>query len=660
MWRRAAWSGLLAIAVIGWGALLGSAVAAMAVVMVLHDDPAASIPLAVGFLIIAGALLALAGRLLTAVIREGNHTPRSSPSTVATTAPSHHHRCSRRDPPCIGLKSTNLTKRYGRETVVDDLSFTVEPGRVTGFLGPNGAGKSTAMKVLLDLAKATKGSATIDGKRYRDLDDPARTVGVVLEPNAFHPGRSARNHLKVLADGGGFPSARVEEMLDPSGLAKVADRRAGAFSLGMRQRLSLAAALLGDPPVVVLDEPGNGLDPQGIRWLRDLLRARAEAGGTVFVSSHLLAEVEHLADDVVVINRGRLVTTGALADLQHAGTTVRTPHPAELTRGTLHRRGRGPARVRRRAGRPRDEHQRHRRPRPGRQDRPARALPAGRLTGGPLPRLDTERDSRSHFASIHPHPDQGRSLAMTWLRLIKGELRKLVTTKILLGFLLALVVIAAIDAAAVAFGTDMDGSKTFISTAEDQVSLMAFGFNAMIGTALFGAIAVAREYGHTTVVPMFLTSPRRHRAVLAQLTAVLLAGAMLGLVGEAMIVAAVGLALPSTEFAFLASAGDISRLMLASMLAGMAGAVLGAGIGALIRNLGGAVTVTVLLLFIAPGMAVQLINEFRLLDAHRPLLSVVSGVTTEISVGAALLALAAWALLPAAAGLVAVQRRDVV
>ncbi len=248
---------------------------------------------------------------------------------------------------------------------------------------------------------------------------------------------------------------------------------------------------------------------------------------------------------------------------------------------------------------------------------------------------------------------------MTWLRLVKGELRKLVTTKILLGFLLALVVIAAIDAAAVAFGTDMDGSKAFISTAQDQVSLMAFGFNAMIGTALFGAIAVAREYGHSTVVPMFLTSPRRHRAVLAQLTAVLIAGAVLGLIGEAMIVTAVALALPSTEFAFLASAGAISRLMAASMLAGMVGAVLGAGIGALIRNLGGAVTVTVLMLFIAPGMAVQLVNESA---SWMPttVLSVVSGVTTETSVGAALLALALWALLPAAAGLMAVQRRDVV
>jgi ABC-2 type transport system ATP-binding protein len=230
------------------------------------------------------------------------------------------------------LAFDHLTKQYGKNTVVDDLSFVVQPGRVTGFLGPNGAGKSTAMKMLLDLARPTKGSASIGGRRYRDLPQPARTVGVVLEPNAFHPGRSGRNHLRVLADGLGVPAARVDELIRLVELTDAADRRVGAYSLGMRQRLSLAGALLGDPPVLVLDEPGNGLDPQGIRWLRDLLRARAAAGSTVFVSSHLLAEVEHLADDVVVINRGRLVTAGALADLQHAGVTVRTPRPAPLAK----------------------------------------------------------------------------------------------------------------------------------------------------------------------------------------------------------------------------------------------------------------------------------------------------------------------------------------
>jgi ABC-2 type transport system ATP-binding protein len=229
------------------------------------------------------------------------------------------------------LQIEHLTKRYGREVVVDDLSFTVAPGRVTGFLGPNGAGKSTTMKVLLDLAAADSGNATIGGIRYRDMTDPARTVGVVLEPNAFHPGRTGRNHLRILAYGAGIDLARVDAMLEAVGLGHAADRHVGGYSLGMRQRLGIAAALLGDPPVLVLDEPGNGLDPQGIRWLRDLLRDRAAAGSTIFVSSHLLTEVEHLADDVVVLNRGRLVTAGALATLQKAGTSVRTTAPGQLT-----------------------------------------------------------------------------------------------------------------------------------------------------------------------------------------------------------------------------------------------------------------------------------------------------------------------------------------
>jgi ABC-2 type transport system ATP-binding protein len=230
------------------------------------------------------------------------------------------------------LEIEHISKRYGREVVVDDLTFTVAPGCVTGFLGPNGAGKSTTMKILLDLASADSGHATIAGTRYRDLKDPARTVGVVLEPNAFHPGRSGRNHLRILADGAGIAPARVDAMLEAVSLAHAAERRVGAYSLGMRQRLGIAAALLGDPPVLILDEPGNGLDPQGIRWLRDLLRERAAAGGTVFVSSHLLAEVEHLADEVVVLRRGQLVATGELATLQKAGTSVSTPSSALLSR----------------------------------------------------------------------------------------------------------------------------------------------------------------------------------------------------------------------------------------------------------------------------------------------------------------------------------------
>jgi ABC-2 type transport system ATP-binding protein len=218
----------------------------------------------------------------------------------------------------------HLTKRYGDHTVVDDLSFTIEPGRVTGFLGPNGSGKSTTMKMMLDLATPDHGTATIDGHRYRDLHDPARTVGAMIESNAFHPGRTGRNHLRVLADATGVPHRRVDEVLEEVGLTDAAGRQAGAYSLGMRQRLGLAAALLGEPPVLILDEPGNGLDPEGIRTLRDRLRAHASDGGTVFVSSHLLAEVEHLADDVIVIHGGRLVTQGVLAEMQQAASLVRT------------------------------------------------------------------------------------------------------------------------------------------------------------------------------------------------------------------------------------------------------------------------------------------------------------------------------------------------
>jgi ABC-2 type transport system ATP-binding protein len=228
------------------------------------------------------------------------------------------------------LRVEHVTKSYGDHTVVDDLSFTVPSGRVTGFLGPNGSGKSTTLKIMLDLAKADRGRTSIGGHRYRELPDPARTVGAVIESEAYHPGRSGRNHLRILADATGISHVRVDEILEQVGLADAADRRAGAYSLGMRQRLGLAAALIGEPPVLILDEPGNGLDPQGIRTLRDLLRTHAAHGGTVFVSSHLLAEVEHLADDVIVINQGRLVAQGALAELQQSASLARTADSRRL------------------------------------------------------------------------------------------------------------------------------------------------------------------------------------------------------------------------------------------------------------------------------------------------------------------------------------------
>jgi ABC-2 type transport system ATP-binding protein len=229
------------------------------------------------------------------------------------------------------LEIDSLTKSYGDTTVVDGLTFTVQPGRVTGFLGPNGSGKSTTMKMLLGLASADKGQATIGGIPYRNLPDPARTLGVVLEPNAFHPGRSGRNHLRIQAEAAGIPASKVDEVLRSVDLSpEAANRRVGTYSLGMKQRLSLALALLGDPPVLVLDEPGNGLDPRGIRTLRDNLATRAANGDTVFVSSHLLSEMELLADDLVVINGGRLVAAGPISELRNPTVLVRTTTSEEL------------------------------------------------------------------------------------------------------------------------------------------------------------------------------------------------------------------------------------------------------------------------------------------------------------------------------------------
>jgi len=226
-----------------------------------------------------------------------------------------------------------LTKRFGSVTAVNDLTFTVLPGRVTGFLGPNGAGKTTTMRVLLSLVSPTSGTATIGGVPYTALPDPLRTVGASLEATGFHPGRSGRDHLRVLATTAGIAHSRADEVLALVGLSDAARRRTGGYSMGMRQRLALAAALLGDPDVLLLDEPSNGLDPEGIAWLRGFLRHLAGEGRTILVSSHLLSEVRQTVDDVVIISRGRLIRQGTLADL--AGDILvlaRTPTPDDLAR----------------------------------------------------------------------------------------------------------------------------------------------------------------------------------------------------------------------------------------------------------------------------------------------------------------------------------------
>ena len=213
------------------------------------------------------------------------------------------------------IELQGLAKRYGPITAVEDLTLSLAPGRVTGFVGANGAGKSTTMRMLLGLTRPDAGTATFDGKTYAELRDPLRTVGAMVDPNVFHPGRTGRNALRVIARAAQIPDSRVDHVLALVGLVGAAHRRVGGYSMGMRQRLALASALLGDPGAVVLDEPANGLDPQGVHWLRGLIRELAAQGRTVFVSSHLLAELAQTIDDVVVIAQGRLVIHEPMAAL---------------------------------------------------------------------------------------------------------------------------------------------------------------------------------------------------------------------------------------------------------------------------------------------------------------------------------------------------------
>jgi ABC-2 type transport system ATP-binding protein len=233
----------------------------------------------------------------------------------------------------LPLSVDGLSKRFGSVVAVNNLSFGVQPGRVTGFLGPNGSGKTTTLRCLLGLVTPTSGRALVGEATYVHLPQPSATVGAALEASGFHPGRTARNHLRIVAAQGRVPASRVDTVLELVGLTTAARRTVGGYSLGMRQRLALAAALLGDPGVLILDEPANGLDPEGIAWLRSFLRALAAEGRTVLVSSHVLSEVRQTVDDVVIISKGSLVYSGTLSDLERSATgqvTARTPTPDSL------------------------------------------------------------------------------------------------------------------------------------------------------------------------------------------------------------------------------------------------------------------------------------------------------------------------------------------
>ncbi|MEW1833741.1 ATP-binding cassette domain-containing protein [Microbacterium sp. NPDC079995] len=232
------------------------------------------------------------------------------------------------------IVAEGLTKRYGDKTAVDGISFAVQPGKVTGFLGPNGAGKSTTMRMIVGLDRPTAGRVTLDGREYRSMRSPLTEVGILLDAKAVHTGRSARNHLRAMAATHGIPRSRVDEVIEITGLQSVAGKRAGGFSLGMGQRLGIAAALLGDPRTLILDEPVNGLDPEGVRWVRQFVRAQAAEGRTVLLSSHLMSEMSQTADHVIVLGRGRVLADAGIDEIVRSWTRttvhVRSPRAAEL------------------------------------------------------------------------------------------------------------------------------------------------------------------------------------------------------------------------------------------------------------------------------------------------------------------------------------------
>ena len=392
-----------------------------------------------------------------------------------------------------------LTKHYGPVLAVDDLSFDVEPGRVTGFLGPNGSGKTSTLRILLGLATATAGMATIDGLAYHQLPDPVRQVGAALDSNTFHPGRSAAQHLRIIATATGLPRRRVDEVLGLTGLSDVAGRRVGGFSLGMRQRLSLAGALLGDPGVLIFDEPLNGLDPDGIRWLRGLLRELAAQDRTVFVSSHLLTEVAQTVDDVIVLARGRLVAQTTLAELVARTSVVRarTHRRNPAARGPRGGRPAGPPGRRLDRGGP----GRHRRRgRPGRRG-------AG-LTILELSRHDEDLESL-FFDLVNTDPaEPGDSSMNGTLRLgRRAELRKLFTTKALpVSFAIAIVL--AIGSVIIDARSRARTDAARLGTDANVYQMLKFGAITCVVMLILGILAC----GQRIPAPDHRPGPARHPA----------------------------------------------------------------------------------------------------------------------------------------------------
>jgi ABC-2 type transport system ATP-binding protein len=494
-----------------------------------------------------------------------------------------------------------LTKRYGTVTAVSDLTFELAPGRITGFLGPNGAGKSTTIRLLLGLATPTSGRATINGRPYRELRDPLRHIGALTDPDVFHPGRSGRTALRIAARPARIPGQRVEEVLDLVGLGGAAHRRAGGYSQGMRQRLALAAALLGDPETLVLDEPANGLDPEGVHWLRGLLRGLADQGRTVFVSSHLLAELAQTVDDVVIIKQGRLVTAGPMAEL--------------LDRAT-----------------------------------------ATSLEGFFLDA--TSRDTTPRPPRLHP----GKEPVMR--SLVSAELLKLRSTRsawIPPAAALAMAVVAVL-ASTTAAGPD---GNPHLSPAALPGLLRGSGGQLVDGAMLLCWIVLsAGEFRHRTAVTTFLAEPNRLRIVSAKLITAALTGAAVGLLAEALSAATAATALSAHHVPLAWSQPGVPGTVLAVPLLAALYGMLGVGLGLLLRHTAAALGLALMWAFVIEGIIPAVTHQpgiTRWLPeaAANAVLHGASAAATTLSAGAALAVLVGYAAALAGAGAALTARREI-
>ena len=541
------------------------------------------------------------------------------------------------------IEVAGLSKRFGDTLAVDDLSFTVEPGRVVGFLGPNGAGKTTTLRALLGLVRPTSGAATIEGRPYGELDDPIRTVGAVLDGGMLHPGRSGRNHLRTVARAAGVPDARADELLELVGLADAANRRAGGYSLGMRQRLGLATALLGDPRVLVLDEPANGLDPQGIRWLRDFLRALAAEGRAVLVSSHVLAEVSQTADEVVVIARGRSVAQATLAELTaRAGGGMRVAGPDVARLGAALRAGGAQVTddgdsaiiVRDRSG-----------------EDIGRVIAAERAVIAELAPVGASlEDIFFELTGSRGRPVVSRTIA--------AELLKLRTTRTSWGVALGAIALVAVICVAVALAGDFENASDPGRDFFDIASI------AQIFALVLGILVVATEFRHGTITPSLLAVPDRTRLVFAKLVAALGAGFVLCLAAGGL-AAAIGLTLLSARDVETGiSSGDAAELLIGGAVAGGLFAALGVGLGALVRNQVGAIIgalgwifLVEPLLGIIPGASDAISRWFP--SGAAAATGGMSAIDDPLGQLPAALLLAAYALVFAAAGAALMRRRDI-